>query len=283
MPAMPKRFPENPADNVENWAILAPDDLGRLSEYIEDAYRPALSYLMNTGIRVGSALATRASWIDFERGVVRYPKGVMKQRRAFEQVLNEDAIAALRVGMESSTTDRVFPVSYWTLRRRFKAACSEAGVPHVNIKHLRHSMVSNLLEGGAPIHVVRDLMGHSAITVTALYAHSRDDAKVAAMAKVRVAARLEPVPPNATKRATKGPKRRSPRDRGEPEGPEIAGDSVVGHLGLEPRANGLRILLEELEKPAISRGAAGRRRRKRTPADTGGRRTTRVRRKGTKK
>jgi len=241
MPEFPSRFPENPADNVGCWTILAPEDLSRLSDYIAPEFRPPLAYLMNTGIRVSSALATRKPWIDFERRLVHYPRGAVKQGRPFTQVLNEEAIEALEVGLASSSGERPFPMTYWTLRRAFIAACDDAEVPRVTIKDLRHSMVSNLLDRGVPIHVVRDLMGHSSINVTALYAHARDDAKVAAVARVRAPARLVAVPPSAPKRAPKTPKKRNPRDRGEPEGPEIAGDSVVGHEGLEPSANGLRI------------------------------------------
>ena len=241
MPDFPRRFPENPADNAGCWTIVSPEDLSRLSEYIAPEYRAALAYLMNTGIRVSSALSTRESWIDFDRQLVRYPRGAVKQGRPFTQVLNEDALEALEVGLASSEDDRPFPISYWSLRRAFVAACDEAGVPHVTIKDLRHSMVSNLLDRGVPIHVVRDLMGHSSIHVTSLYAHARDDAKVAALARVRAPARLVAVAPSGPKRGPRGTKRRIPRGGSEPEGTEIAGDSVVGHLGLEPRANGLRI------------------------------------------
>ncbi len=240
MPDMPKRFPESATDNAHVWTVMEPADLKKLLEHMDAEIRPAVVYLANTGIRVSSALATRRSWIDLDAGVVHYPAASVKQRRPFVQTLNQAATAALRVAMSRSEGEEVFPFGYWLVRYRFKSSCRALGVPDFQIKDLRHSMVSNLLAAGNPIHVVRELMGHSSIHVTALYAHAQDAAKRAAVASVAVDADL-PVPPNATRRATK--RRNAARTR-KPAGGKPAGSrsvTPVGHIGLEPIANGLRI------------------------------------------
>ena len=238
-PKLPKRFPERASDNAHAWTIVEPPELKKLFKHVDAEVRPAIVFLANTGIRVGSALATRKKWVDLPQGIVRYPAAVVKQRRAFVQTLNAEATRALRIAMERSRDEDVFPFSYWLLRRRFMTACDEAEV-ELTIKDLRHSMVSNMLAAGEPIHVVREVMGHSSIQVTSLYAHAQDAAKRAAVASVAVSADL-PVPPDATSRATK--RRRSSRTR-KPAGKLPAGSrgvTPVGHKGLEPLANGLRI------------------------------------------
>jgi len=201
-----------------------------------------LRYVANTGLRPGAALATERSWIDASEQRVRYPTSVLKQRRAFTQTMNCKAAEALRMGLASSPDERAFPFGYWTLRRRFDEAKLAAGLPDVTIKDLRHSFVSNLLDAGVPIHVVKDLVGHSSILVTQLYAHTDDAARRAAVRRVMVDSNLEVtplgevVPDLGTKWA---PRRRTKMVRaGNPAESE---GNLVGHLGLEPRANGLRI------------------------------------------
>jgi integrase len=55
--------------------------------------------------------------------------------------------------------------------------------PGIRFHDLRHSCCSWLLNGGAPIPAVMEIMGHATITTTQLYAHTDRDALGAAMAK----------------------------------------------------------------------------------------------------
>ena len=242
MPRLPKRMPAHPEDNVERWHLLTPAQIEDLLSHVASPYRPALTYLANTGLRPGAALATERSWIDASEQRVRYPTSVLKQRRAFTQTLNRQAAEALRMGLASSPDDRAFPFGYWTLRRRFDEAKLAANMQHVTIKDLRHSFVSNLLDAGVPIQVVKDLVGHSSILVTQLYAHTDDAARRAAVRRVMVDSNLEvsPVGEVVPDLGTKWSPRRRTKSVRAGKVPETKGNSV-GHLGLEPRANGLRI------------------------------------------
>jgi integrase len=46
---------------------------------------------------------------------------------------------------------------------------------------LRHTFASRLIEKGADIETVRDLLGHHSITITQRYIHSNNDRKKAAV------------------------------------------------------------------------------------------------------
>ena len=55
--------------------------------------------------------------------------------------------------------------------RVFREHCEEVGIPkelaHPHI--LRHTRAIELLRAGVPVTVVQDLLGHSALTTTAVY------------------------------------------------------------------------------------------------------------------
>lgn len=61
-----------------------------------------------------------------------------------------------------------------SLSRSFRKAAQRANVGG-NLHCLRHTFCSHLVANGAPLNVVRDLAGHSSITVTEKYAHVRQD------------------------------------------------------------------------------------------------------------
>ena len=233
-PSMPTGFPKSPLKALESWVLLDQAEIARLLGHLSGEVRPLFAYIANTGLRVGTALATRSEWIDWAGRCVHYPARVMKARRPHTAELNRAAEHALRVAVTSSPTTP-FPMLYWTAYRRWCEGRVTAGHPTLRIHDLRHSFVSNQLSAGTPIHVVRDLAGHASIVTTQLYAHSSDEARREAMNRVQVPAALGPVPdppnrPRDTKRDTKE----------EPANAKSAG-LLVGHPGLEPGANGLRI------------------------------------------
>jgi integrase len=77
------------------------------------------------------------------------------------------------------------PMEPDNLRRSWSVVRAEAGLSSVRFHDLRHTCVTLLLDLGAPPHVVREIVGHSAIEVTmTIYAHVSLDEKRKALGKL---------------------------------------------------------------------------------------------------
>lgn len=71
------------------------------------------------------------------------------------------------------------------LRRSWYAVRKAAGIDQTVFHGLRHTCVTLLLDLGVPPHVVREIVGHSAIEVTmTIYAHASLDEKRKALQKL---------------------------------------------------------------------------------------------------
>ena len=57
------------------------------------------------------------------------------------------------------------------VKRSFKTACTRVGIENFRIHDLRHTCASLAGSEGVPLEALRDLLGHSSVTVTERYAH----------------------------------------------------------------------------------------------------------------
>jgi integrase/recombinase XerD len=76
-------------------------------------------------------------------------------------------LAGVAVRMRAATTP--MPVS--SLQRLILVARKELNIPEATVHTLRHSFATHLIEAGAPIHAVKELLGHQQIETTMVYLH----------------------------------------------------------------------------------------------------------------
>jgi integrase/recombinase XerD len=144
--------------------------------------RALLELLYGTGARISEAVGLSADDLDLESRVVRLsgkggkqrmvPMGMLA-RRAVEDYLVRGRPALAAAGRGNAVlflNARGGPLSRqsaWTILR---TAAGRAGLTvDVSPHTLRHSFATHLLEGGADVRVVQELLGHASVTTTQVY------------------------------------------------------------------------------------------------------------------
>lgn len=80
------------------------------------------------------------------------------------------------------------------LKKGFKKAVTLAGLPKIRFHDLRHTFATRLVQAGVDIITVQHLLGHARISMTARYAHSPDQARVAAVERLDGLFESQPAP-----------------------------------------------------------------------------------------
>jgi site-specific recombinase XerD len=107
---------------------------------------------------------------------------VRKNRRMLEVPLNDRALAVVMGWSGLRKCEYVFynpeTGGQWKdLWLGLKKACRKAGLNDVTWHTFRHTFASRLTRNGADLVTVKELLGHSSVSVTMRYAHTNRDAK----------------------------------------------------------------------------------------------------------
>lgn len=153
-----RRLPER----NERDTYLTIDEVRRLADHASQSTRAAIWIALLTGCRRGEILAIRPE--DIRPDSITIRAGNTKTQRT----RTVPVVPALRPWLGHIPID----LTAEGLKSGFRRAREAAGMPHVHFHDLRHSCATLLLQLGAPLHVVRDVLGHSSIKVTERYAHT---------------------------------------------------------------------------------------------------------------
>lgn len=220
-PRLPGRLPQ----------VLEVDDVERLLDAVEGSASPAQAEPLELrdraivelayagGLRISELSALTIGDLDLRRGEVRVLGKGRKERMTLLGGPARDALETwlahgrplLRARTTITDDGTVFlnhrggPLGVRGMRERIDRLAVRAGLPDGVSPHtLRHSFASHLLEGGADLRVVQELLGHTSLATTQIYTH---------VSPGRLQASYRAAHPRA--KATRPPRVRHPSDPGQ--------------------------------------------------------------------
>ena len=126
----------------------------------------AISFMMIQGFRVSEVIRLEWNHIDEDEGEISLPE--TKTGPQTRPLLDETT--RLLAGLPRLHQRSVFPVKEHTIRRHLAAASERAGIEKVVPHDLRSTCATRLAASGVSLTVVRDVLGHANIAMSARYA-----------------------------------------------------------------------------------------------------------------
>jgi integrase/recombinase XerD len=181
LPRMPRLLPETLTQRETERLLAAPPEDALLD-------RALLELLYAAGLRISEALRLDLEDLSLDGAFVRV---IGKGDRERLVPVGEVALAAIRAWLDgpraallqlqhvqphrggpvflARTGRRLARQQAWAIVKRAAAAAglNDRVSPHT----LRHSFATHLLEGGADLRIVQELLGHASISTTQLYTH----------------------------------------------------------------------------------------------------------------
>ena len=181
LPKLEKKLPEyltiEEVDKILNIRPTKPIDYRNIA---------MLETIYACGLRVSELCELKISNIDFDECIIRvYGKG-NKERIV---PINDSAINALKIYineyrsflLRDKISEYVFinnmgtKISRQSFFKILKKVCNDNGIKKSVSPHtLRHSFATHLLNNGADLRVIQELLGHSNLTTTQIYSHLVD-------------------------------------------------------------------------------------------------------------
>lgn len=145
---------------------------------------------INTGLRQGELFNLR--WetdINLERAILTVNGKTAKSKKTRHIPLNREALSALREWRNQTPTNEfVFSSKdgkrFNNVRKSWDSLLTKANINNFRWHDLRHHFASKLAMVGVDLNTIRELLGHSDLTMTLRYAHLAPEHKAAAVAKL---------------------------------------------------------------------------------------------------
>ena len=186
----PTQLLESPARGERLPDVLSVEEIDRLIDAIDltkdegQRDRAILETLYSCGLRVSELCALRISDLFLDEGFIRVHGKGKKERlvpispRAVDELgrwFQDRERIAIRPGFE----DHVFvsfrrgtSLSRISIFHIIKVLCERTGIRTTVSPHtFRHSFATHLLEGGANLRAIQEMLGHEEIGTTEIYMH----------------------------------------------------------------------------------------------------------------
>jgi integrase len=172
--------------------ILDTLDMRKLIKAADEPLKTILCVLASTGMRINEVLALKLEDLDFRRKIVSVRHsayngtlGTPKSEASKADVPMPDALAKILRAFIDGESYRKNPIGLLFCNRnnrpysdnklreyKLHPLLESLKMRHVGFHAFRHAVASELIEGGAPITVVRDQLRHSDVRITlGIYGH----------------------------------------------------------------------------------------------------------------
>jgi integrase/recombinase XerD len=186
----PAALVEMPRIQKHTPAVLSPQEVDRFIEEIDTdgilgrRDKALFELIYSCGLRISEAVDLKLHSIFLEQNLVRVIGKGDKERlvplgfdakKHLQGYLKDDRPLLLTKNGHVKTqsvflNNRGNGISRKGIWKRFKEIASRAGLS-AKVHTLRHSFASHLLEGGADLRAVQEMLGHADISTTQIYTH----------------------------------------------------------------------------------------------------------------
>ena len=187
--ADPTELLESPKIGLKLPEVLTVNEINDILDTIDlslpegQRNRAMLEVLYSCGLRVSELISLRYSDVYFDEGFIRVEGKGSKQRlvpisetaiREIKNYLLDRNLMVVKKGFEDILflSRRGTALSRIMVFHIIKQQTEMAGV-HKNVRPhtFRHSFATHLLEGGANLRAIQEMLGHEKITTTEIYTH----------------------------------------------------------------------------------------------------------------
>jgi site-specific recombinase XerD len=166
-PKRPRRLPDAPKQEEVEAIVDSLDGDGALAL----RNRALVELVYSTGLRAAEAVGLDLGDVDFEQEAVHVRRGKGGKDRVVP--LGEEAGALVARYLREARPELARGAEnalFLSVRgRRLDTSTLRRLVPHPH--RLRHAFATHLLEGGADLRTIQELLGHSSLSTTQMYSH----------------------------------------------------------------------------------------------------------------
>ena len=165
--------------------VLSPEDVSQLlnfkpSDSLEIRDLAIIELMYSSGLRVSEAANVNLDDFEEEKSFLRvFGKGsktrLVPIGRYAKDAIENWIIERAKFSNESNALFINLKGTRLTVRSiqlRLKRMATKQGLPPVHPHMLRHSFATHLLQNGADMNSIKELLGHSSLAATQIYAHN---------------------------------------------------------------------------------------------------------------